>query len=200
MNSGLHINGKYCLTDSEFLKPNYGYRSSGFRIPHAKIFESSDSGFPYIRDAIMGKRMTYSSVYLRLLHNNWATAWLTLIAFYSRPVVSKMRGRAGVYDFFFFKNAVVGLKSNPNPNPKTGFLWITFFRLIKPKLKGDSDFFCTREQLTLLLCYLFLIFLFFLAKRLQRLPERNMEERQSYKFEDFESLYRKRDPTECNAN
>ena len=75
-----------------------------------------------------------------------------------------------------------------------------FFLLIKPKLKGDSDRFCTREQLTLLLFHLFLIFLFFLAKRLQRVPERNMEDRQSYKFEDFENLYRKRDPTECNAD
>ena len=39
-----------------------------------------------------------------------------------------------------------------------------FFLLIKPKSKGDSDLFCTREQVTFLLCYLFLIFYFSLQR------------------------------------
>ena len=119
LNSGLLINGKQWLTGFRIPWAELRIPSPGFRIPRAKIFKSSESGFPYRRDKIMGKRMTYRFVYLRLLHNNWATGWLTLIAFYGRSVVCKTRGWDGGrgLSFFFLKNAALGLKSNPNPNP-----------------------------------------------------------------------------------
>ena len=73
LNSKLLINGKQWLTGFRIPCAELLIPSHGFRIPQGKIFKSSESGFPYIRDKIMGKRMTYRIVYLRLPHNNWAT-------------------------------------------------------------------------------------------------------------------------------
>ena len=120
--SGLLINGKQWLTGSRIPWAEFRIPSLGFRIPQAKIFKSSEFGFPYIRDKIMGKRMTYRIVYLRLLHNNWATGWLTLITFYGRSFVSKTRGRGGGrgLSFFFFKECCFRVKIEPEPEPEPG--------------------------------------------------------------------------------
>ena len=104
LNSGLLINGKQWLTGLRSPWAELRIPGPGFRIPHVKMFKSSESRFPYIPGKIRGKRIIYSFVYLRLLHNNWATGWLTLIAFYSIR---------GLSISFFLKNAALGLKSNP---------------------------------------------------------------------------------------
>ena len=115
LNSGLLINGKQWLTGLRIPWAELRIPGPGFRIPHAKIFKSSESRFLYIPDKIRGKRMTYSFVYLR---SGSSTTTGRLVDWLWLPSIVSGVSVCGFRDKIKPKPKP---EANPIPNPKTAF-------------------------------------------------------------------------------